>query len=72
MNKMPARHPDDQIIIDDLFRKLNEQEKINDELRKENNSLRKELEKLKKEFDDYKVRHPENAGIKNGKPYFYP
>ena len=68
---MPARHPDDQIIIDDLFRKLNEQEKINDELRKENSSLRKDLEKLKKEFDDYKVRHPENVGIKNGKPYFY-
>ena len=62
---MPAGNPDD------LFRKLNEQEKINDELRKENNSLRKDLEKLKREFEDYKVRHPENVGIKNGKPYFY-
>lgn len=68
---MAAKHPDDQIIIEDLFRKLNEQEKINDELSKENNSMRKDLEKLNKEFDDYKVRHPENFGIKNGKPYFY-
>ena len=57
MDKTPARCPEDQ--------------KVMDELRKENESLRKDLEKLKKEFDDYKVRHPENVGIKNGKPYFY-
>ena len=31
----------------------------------------KNYEKLKKEFDDYKVRHPDNVGIKNGKPCFF-
>ena len=64
MDKTPARCPDDQKVIDDLSRKIEEQEKINE-------GLRKDLEKLKKEFDDYKVRHPENVGIKNGKPYFF-
>ncbi len=63
MNKTPARCPDDQKVIDDLSRKIEEQEKINEK-------LKKDLDKLKKEFDDYKVRHPENIGIKNGKPYF--
>ena len=71
MNKSTARHPEDQIIIDDLFRKLNEQERINDELWNENNSLRKDLKKPKKKFDGYSVRYPENVGVKNGKPYFY-
>ena len=64
MNKTPARCPDDQKVIDDLSRRVDEQEKINE-------GLRKDLEKLKKEFDDYKVRHPENVGIRNGKPYFF-
>ena len=64
MNKTPARCPDDQKVIDDLSRRVDEQEKVIEE-------LRKNYEKIKKEFDDYKVRHPENVGIKNGKPYFY-
>ena len=51
-------------IIDDLSKKIEEQEKINEE-------LRKDIEKLKKDFDEYRVRHPENVGIKNGKPYYY-
>ena len=64
MNKTPARCPDDQKVIDDLSRRVDEQEKIIEE-------LRKNYEKIKKEFDDYKVRHPENVGIRNGKPYFF-
>ena len=59
MDKTPARCPDDQKIIDDLSKKIEEQEKINEE-------LRKDIEKLKKDFDEYRVRHPENVGIKNG------
>ncbi len=64
MNKMPAHCPDDRKTIDDLSRRVDEQEKIIEE-------LRKNYERIKKEFDDYKVRHPENVGIKNGKPYFF-
>ena len=64
MDKTPARCPDDQKIIDDLFMKIEEQKKIIEE-------LRKNYEKLKKDFDEYRVRHPENVGIKNGKPYYY-
>ena len=61
MNKTPARCPDDQKVIDDLSRKIEEQEKIHE-------GLKKDLDKLKKEFNEYKIRHPENVGIKNGKP----
>lgn len=48
----------------------------NENLRKENEGLRKEIEDLKKakkkiekEFEEYKFRHPETTGVKNGKPY---
>jgi hypothetical protein len=34
MNKTSARYPNDQITIVDLFKKLNKQDKINDELKK--------------------------------------
>ena len=61
---MPAHCPEDRKTIDDLSRRVDEQEKIIEE-------LRKNYERIKKEFDDYKVRHPENVGIRNGKPYFF-
>ena len=64
MDKTPDRCPDHKKIIDDLSKKIEEQEKIIEE-------LRKNYEKLKKDFDEYRVRHPENVGIKNGKPYYY-
>jgi transposase len=38
-------------------------------LRKENEALRKAKKKIEKEFEEYKVRHPENVGVKHGKPY---
>ncbi len=63
MNKTPAHCPEDRKTIDDLSRRMDEQEKIIEE-------LHKNYEKLKKEFDEYRIRHPENVGIKNGKPYF--
>lgn len=71
MDKTPEGGPDHKKIIDDLSRKIEEQKKIIEELRKEKESLRRDLEKLKKDFDEYRVRHPENVGIKNGKPYYY-
>ena len=64
MDKTLSRSLEDQKIIDDLFMKIEEQKKIIEE-------LRKNYEKLKKDFDEYRVRHPENVGIKNGKPYYY-
>ena len=71
MNKTPDRCPDHKKIIEDLSRKIEEQEKIIEELRKDKESLGRDLEKLKKDFDEYRVRHPENVGIKNGKTYYY-
>ena len=42
-----------------------------DKLKNENKEIKKDFEKLKKEFDEYRVRHPGNVGIKNGKAYEY-
>ncbi|MHB1471386.1 MAG: hypothetical protein ACYCSA_00105 [Thermoplasmataceae archaeon] len=41
------------------------------ELQKGKESLRGDLEKMTKDSDEYMVRHPENVGIKNGKPNCY-
>lgn len=48
----------------------------NERLRKKNEKLKRQIEKLKKEkktiekeFKEYKLRHPENVGVKHGKPY---
>lgn len=57
MDKTPAHCPEDQKIID--------------ELRKQVDDLNRKLENLRKEFDEYRVRHPGNVGVKNGKPYEY-
>lgn len=40
-------------------------------LEKKNKELKDELDKLKEEFNEYKRRHPETVGVKNGKPYFF-
>ncbi len=53
MSETPAHCPEDQEVIDDLKRQIE--------------SLQKDYEKLKKDFDEYRVRHLENAGVKNGK-----
>ena len=57
MKKIQAHCHDDQKLIDEVMERIDE--------------LQKNYEKLKKEFDEYKIRHPENVGIKNGKPYFF-
>ena len=48
----------------------------NERLKRENEELKQKLEKeqeekeaIKKEFEEYKARHPETVGVKNGKPY---
>lgn len=42
-----------------------EKQELWDELQR----VRRALEKAKKEFEDYKKRHPETVGVKNGKTY---
>lgn len=64
MNKTPAHCPEDQKVIDDLSKRI-------DDLEKTIHDLQKNYEKIRKEFDEYRVRHPENVGVKNGKTYEY-
>jgi len=40
-----------------------------EELKKKLEKEQEEKEAIKKEFEEYKVRHPENVGVKNGKLY---
>ncbi len=41
----------------------------NEKLRKEKEAIEKERKAVEKEFEEYKARHPENVGVKSGKPY---
>ena len=50
-------------------RKSEKLRRENEVLKRENAELRRRLEKLQKEFDEYRARHPETVGVKNGKPY---
>jgi len=43
----------------------------NEALRKENERLRREKKKVEDDFREYKMRHPENVGVKHGKPYAF-
>ena len=43
--------------------------KENEELRKKVEELRKEKERIEKEYKEYRMRHPETVGVKDGKPY---
>ncbi|MEM0136073.1 MAG: hypothetical protein QXU18_12760 [Thermoplasmatales archaeon] len=70
MSEIPAHCPEDKKIIDELIKRINDQEKLIEQQKRSIDEIKKGYEKLRKEFDDYKVRHPENTGIKNGKPYF--
>jgi Uncharacterized protein conserved in bacteria len=85
MSKTPVNDSDNNAIIEELKRELQDYKNIIDELQDNNNELqneidilknnnneiKKDFEKLKNEFDEYKVRHPENVGVKNGKAYEY-
>ena len=48
--------------IQDMAREIDRQDR-------EINELREELARTRKQFDEYKKRHPEMVGIKNGKAY---
>ena len=55
---------------DDCLKEENEKlREENERLHKENEALRKAKKKIEKEFEEYKARHPENVGVKHGKPY---
>ena len=78
MSKTPAKISDNDAIIEELKRELQDYKniiendsKIIDELHNEIDELKNGYEKIKKEFDEYKVRHPGNVGVKNGKAYEY-
>jgi hypothetical protein len=71
LKKIPAETPGDQKVIDDLSEIIEDLRKENSDLRRNYEELHRNYEKQKKEFDDYKVRHPDNVGVKNGKPYFF-
>ena len=56
--------------------KEEELRKENERLKRENEELKRRLEKtrreketIEREFEEYKLRHPETTGVKNGKPY---
>jgi len=55
--------------VERLRRENEELKREIEELRKEKEAVEKGLETVKREFDEYKARHPENTGEKNGKPY---
>ena len=78
MSKTPVKDSDNNAIIEELKRELQDykniienDKKVIDELHNEIDELKRGYKKLKKEFDEYKVRHPGNVGIKNGKAYEY-
>ncbi len=48
--------------IQDMAREIDRQDR-------EINELREELTRTRKQFDEYKKRHPEMVGVKNGKAY---
>ena len=85
MSKTPVKDSDNNAIIEELKRELQDYKNIiendrevidelkdnNNKLQNENNEIKKDFEKLKKEFDEYRVRHTGNVGVKNGKAYEY-
>jgi hypothetical protein len=59
----------DRNEIDKLSEENKRLRKEIEELRQKKKTIEKELESIKKEFEEYKARHPETVGVKNGKPY---
>ena len=64
MIKLLAETPRDQKIVDALKKAGKWKDKKLEE-------KKKKIEELEKELEEYRKRHPENVGIKNGKPYYY-
>jgi transposase len=76
MTQPPKRERIGRDEVERLRRENEQLRRENEELRKEKESIEKEkeavekdLETVRKEFDEYKARHPENVGVKNGKAY---
>lgn len=55
--------------LENTKRELEKIKKEFDKTRQEFDKTKQEFDKTKREFEDYKARHPETVGVKNGKPY---
>lgn len=55
--------------IENQKKEVENQKKDLEKLRDENGKLQKENRKLRRDFDEYRNRHPETVGVKNGKAY---
>lgn len=53
----------------ELKKKIEELNRKKAAIEKEKEIIERELESVRKEFEEYKARHPETVGVKNGKPY---
>ncbi len=53
----------------ELLRKFREMIEAIRKPEKENQRLKEDLKRARDEYDDYRHRHPETAGVKNGRAY---
>ena len=56
----------------ELLRKFREMMEAIRKLEKENQRLKEDLKRARDEYDEYRHRHPETVGVKNGKAYVMP
>ena len=56
--------------IERLRREKESIEKEKESIEKEKKAVEKDLEKVERDFEEYKARHPQNTGEKDGKAYF--
>jgi len=55
--------------IEELRRRFEKLRKEKEAIEKEKETIEKKKEAIEREFEEYKLRHPETVGVKNGKPY---
>lgn len=55
--------------FDRVLKEIENLKKELEKLRDENGKLQEQNRKLRRDFDDYRNRHPETVGVKNGKAY---
>lgn len=53
----------------ELWKRIQEMAREIDRQDREINGLREDLARTRKQFDEYRKRHPEMVGVKNGKAY---
>ena len=56
----------------ELLRKFREMIEMIRKLEKENQRLKEDLKKVRDDYEEYRHRHPETVGVKNGKAYAIP